>query len=270
MQTKEQELMMALRGGLQGRFRNSFHLLNAALEVLDDQMLHSATPAQYDALRPIFAQISAQLSLLRRLGEHAADAAVAPVLRQICTPQPMELLSQLDEVTQITNEILAQAKVEAAVRLEADAGMQALLTMGDPALLDGLLANLVSNSLAARLPARITLACKPGAFLYRDDGPGLPPDAAVFLRTGVWSDRLLEQGGLGLPLVRAYAQAMGWTLTVPDGPGMQLQFALPPCDMQLGSVVLESGAIARGPQWRRQRLQAELDPLLAPPPETLR
>lgn len=269
MQTKEQELMMALRGGLQGRFRNSFHLLNVALEVLDDQMLHSATPAQYDTLRPIFAQINAQLLLLRRLGEHAADAAIAPVLRQVCTPQPMELLSQLRETEQIVNEILAQAKVEGAVRVETDAGMQALLTMGDPTLLDGLLANLFSNSLAARQPAQITLACLPGTFLYRDNGPGLPPDAAVFLRTGVWSDRLLEQGGLGLPLVRAYAQAMGWTLTVPDGSGMELQFALPPCDMQLGSVVLESGTVARGPQWRRRRLQEELAPLLAPPPETL-
>lgn len=269
MQTNEQELMIALRGGLQGRFRNSFHLLNVALEVLDDQMLHSATPAQYDALRPIFAQINAQLSLLRRLGEHAADAAVAPVLRQICTPQPMELLSQLNEGAQITNEILVQAKVEGSVRVEAGEGLQALLTMGDPALLDGLLANLVSNSLAARQPAHITLVCMPGAFLYRDDGPGLPPDAAAFLRTGAWSERLLEQGGLGLPLVRAYAQAMGWALTVSDGPGMELRFALPPCDMQLGSVVLESGTVARGPQWRRQRLQAELAPLLVPPPETL-
>ena len=42
-----------------------------------------------------------------------------------------------------------------------------------------------------------------------------------------------------------------------------------PCDMQLGSVVLESGTVARSPQWRRQRLQEELAPLLALPPETL-
>ena len=269
MQTNEQELIMALRGGLQGRFRNSFHLLEAAFEVLDDQMLHSVTPAQYDALRPMFAQINAQLALLRRLGEHAADAAIAPVLQQVCAPQPMELLSQLREIGQIVNEIAAQAHAQATVRVEAGEGVQALLTMGDPALLDGLLANLFSNSLAARQPTDITLACMPGTFLYRDNGPGLPPDAAAFLRTGEWSGRLLEQGGLGLPLVRAYAQAMGWTLTVPDGPGLELQFALPLCDMQLGSVVLESGTVARGLQWRRQRLQAELDPLLAPPLETL-
>lgn len=269
MQTNEQELARALRGGLQGRFRNSFHMLEAALEVLDDQMACNLTPAQYDALRPMFAQISGQLRLLRRLGEHAADAAIAPVLHQTCTPQPIELLSQLRETEQIFNEIVAQAKIDAVACLEADEGVQAMLTMGDPALLDGLLANLFSNSLAAQQPMRITLACMPGAFLYRDNGPGLPPDAAEFLRTGVWSDRLLEQGGLGLPLIRAYAQAMGWTLAVQDTPGMALRFALPDCDMPLGSMVLESDAAAQGRQWRRQRLQEELAPLLAQTPDAL-
>lgn len=270
MQTNEQELALALRGGLQGRFRNSFHMLEAAFEVLDDQMVHSVTPAQYNALRPLFAQINAQLLLLRRLGEHAADAAIAPVLQQICTPQPMELLSQLQEQEQVFHEIVAQARARVTVRLELDEGLQTLLTMGDPALLDGLLANLFSNSLAAQQPVHITLACMPGAFLYRDDGPGLPPDAAEFLRSGTWSARLLEQGGLGLPLVRAYAQAMGWTLTVQDdAPGTVLRFDLPPCDVPLDCMVLQSDAAAQGRQWRRQRLREELDPLLAPPPETL-
>ena len=71
----------------------------------------------------------------------------------------------------------------------------------------------------------------------------------------MWSDRLLEQGGLGLPLIRAYAAAMGWTFTVEEGPGMTLRFALPPCSVDLGNMVLES---TTAPQVQRAQRRAYL------------
>lgn len=92
MQANEQELAMALRGGLRGRFQVSFHLLENAFEVLDDRMAHSVTPTEYETLRPLLQQIAQQLVTLRRLGEHAADAAIAPLLQRVCEPRPMELL----------------------------------------------------------------------------------------------------------------------------------------------------------------------------------
>lgn len=262
MQPKDRELAMALRGGLRGRFRNSFHLLENAFEVLDDRMAHCVTPAEYDTLRPLLQQIEEQLLTLQRLGEHAADAAIAPVLHQACVPHPMELLGQLREVTELLNEIFLQESLQAEAHLEADASLQVLLTMGDYTLLNGLLANLVSNSLAAGQPVRITLHCACGQLLYRDDGPGLPEDAAAMLQQGVWSDRLLDRGGLGLPLIRAYAAAMGWTLTVLDGPGTCLQFALPACEVDLGSMVLESAPERqREREHRRRDLRLELSPV---------
>lgn len=266
MQSNEQELAMALRGGLRGRFQGSFHLLENAFEVLNDQMLHCVTPTQYDALHPLLEQIEEQLLLLRRLSEHAADAAVAPVLQQLCTPRPMELLGQLREWCVLFNELTLQERVEASATMETAPGMQVLLTMGDDTLLSGLLANLLSNSLSAGGAVRITLACAPGQFCYRDDGPGLAEDARALLQDGVWSDRLLEQGGLGLPLVRAYAAAMGWTLSVPEEKGTCLQFAVPPCTMDLGSMVLEStGVTPQLTQQRRSYLQRELYPALHKP-----
>lgn len=259
---------MALRGGVRGRFRHSFHLLENAFEVLDDQMAHCVTPAEYETLRPLLAQISEQLAALQRLGEHAADAAIAPVLHQACAPRPMELLGQLRELSTLLNEILLQEQVQATVQMQAAEGMQVLLTMGDDTLLNGLLANLVSNSLAAGQPVQITLACAPGLFCYQDDGPGLPPDARALLEEGRWSDRLLEQGGLGLPLIHAYAAAMGWTLTVEEGPGTRLRFALPPCAVDLGGMLLKSAADpAAAREQRRRYLQCELHPVLQEKPE---
>lgn len=266
MQANEKELAMALRGGLRGRFRQSFHLLENAFEVLDDQMAHCVTPSEYETLRPLLRQITEQLLTLQRLGNHAADAAVAPVLHQVCAPRPMELLGQLRELAVFCNEILLQETVDASVSVEAPDSMPVLLTMGDDTLLNGLLANLVSNSLAAGRPVKITLSCEPGLFCYRDNGPGLPEDAAALLEGGVWSERLLEQGGLGLPLIRAYAAAMGWTLAVERGQGTCLQFTLPSCAVDLGSMMLESAAAVPAQRERRRRaLQLELYPLLQPP-----
>lgn len=263
MPVNEQELAMALRGGLRGRFQNSFHLLENAFEVLNDQMVHCVTPAQYDDLRPLLRQIEEQLILLRRLGEHSADAAVAPVLHRICTPRPMELLGTLREWANLFNDLSVQEQVRATACVETTEGLQMLLTMGDDTLLAGLLANLISNSLAAGQPVQITLACAPGLFCYRDNGPGLAEDAKALLQDGQWSQRLLEQGGLGLPLIRAYAQAMGWKISIPEGAESCLQFALPPCTMEMGEMVLESAAVA--PQVRQRRrlfLQRELYPAL--------
>lgn len=262
MRAKEEELAMALRGGLRGRFQSSFHLLENAFEVLSDQMIHSITPTQYEAMRPLFDQIHEQLVLLRRLGEHSADAAVAPVLQQICVPRPMELLGQLREWCALFNEIAVQEQLEARAGVETDGG-EVLLTMGDDTLLNGLLANLVSNSLAAGRCAQIVLVCGSGTLCYRDDGPGLPEDARVLLNEGRWSERLLQQGGLGLPLISAYAAAMGWQLTAREGRGTDLCFSLPSCTMDMGDVVLESAHVA--PQARQQQracLQRELYPVL--------
>ena len=137
MQANEQELAMALRGGLRGRFQASFHLLENAFEVLDDRMAHSVTPTEYETLRPLLQQIAQQLVSLRRLGEHAADAAIAPVLQQVCEPRPMELLGQLRELGTLLNEILVQEQLQATVQVEAEQGLPILLTLGDDTLLNG-------------------------------------------------------------------------------------------------------------------------------------
>lgn len=258
MRPNEEELELALRGGLRGRFRNSFHLLQNAFEVLDDRMQRVVTPAEYGELKELLRQIDGQLALLRRLGEHAADAADASLLHRVCEPRPMELLGQLREITAVCRESLAQEGLDATLELCAAPELQMLATTGDAALLDGILAGLLSNSLTAARPVHVTLACAPGLLRYTDDGPGLPPDALALLNEGRWSDRLLAQGGLGLPLIRVYAEAMGWKLTARPGPGTALDFALPPCTIQPEDWVLGSPAASAGTADRRLRVRQEL------------
>ena len=99
----DESLALALRGGLRGRFQGTFNQLENAVEVLDDYMLQHLNPAEYADLRTMMREINWQLAYLRRLGDHAADAAAAPVLQMLRVPAPLELLSQLHETVDYGN-----------------------------------------------------------------------------------------------------------------------------------------------------------------------
>ena len=221
----EDTALLALRGGLRGRFRRSFDSMENAFEVLQDRLQHAVNPAERAELMPLLEELQMQLICLRRLGDQASDAAFT-------------------------------------VTLQAD-GLDVLPTTGDVSLLNGLLTNLVSNTLAADRAAHIMLLCTPGRLCYRDNGPGLPPDAAALLTEGQWSERLLHAGGLGLPLVAAYTSAMGWALTVGEGPGMSLQFTLPAAPPLDGMVLTSPTERLADRQNRRRLIRRELAVLVA-------
>ena len=194
----DESLALALRGGLRGRFQGTFNQLENAVEVLDDYMLQHLNPAEYADLRTMMREINWQLAYLRRLGDHAADAAAAPVLQMLRVPAPLELLSQLHETVELFNELTVGGTRAVHARLETAPGLDVFPTMGDPALLDGLLVNLFTNSIQA-VPepdaVEITLTCTQNQLLYRDNGPGLPQDARRLLLEGVWTSELLAKGG---------------------------------------------------------------------------
>ncbi|WP_455501754.1 ATP-binding protein [Gemmiger sp.] len=237
---QDERALLALRGGLRGRFRRSFDGMENAFEVLQDRLDHTLTPTQRGELTPILQELQAQLLCLRRLGDQASDAATAALLHGTCTPRPIDLPGQLREICAIIKEEAARYDLPFEMELLTD-GAEVLPTAGDASLLNGLLTNLVSNTLAAAPAAHITLVCSPGKFIYRDNGPGLPPDAKALLTDGAWSDRLLHAGGLGLPLIAVYAKAMGWTTAAGDGPGTELVFTLPAAP-DLDGLTLESAA----------------------------
>lgn len=249
--------LLALRGGLRGRFRRSLDSMENAFEALQDSLERTTSPAQRAELQPIFDELCTQLLSLRRLGDQTSDAATAALLRGSCTPRPMDLVSQLREICDILQEEAARCGLPFTVEL-CCAGVEFLPTMGDATLLNGLVTNLVSNTLAVDGAAHIVLHCAPGCFVYRDNGPGLPPDARALLTEEKWSERLLHAGGLGLPLIAAYARAMDWALAVGEGPGTELQFTLP-APPPLENLMLESPAERMAEQrTRRQLIQREL------------
>ena len=240
----DESLALALRGGLRGRFQGTFNQLENAVEVLDDYMLQHLNPAEYADLRTMMREINWQLAYLRRLGDHAADAAAAPVLQMLRVPAPLELLSQLHETVELFNELTVGGTRAVHARLETAPGLDVFPTMGDPALLDGLLVNLFTNSIQA-VPepdaVEITLTCTQNQLLYRDNGPGLPQDARRLLLEGVWTSELLAKGGLGLPLIRAYCTAMGWQISQPEGE-RGLLFTLPTCQAEALGTLLRTQA----------------------------
>ena len=176
----EDTALLALRGGLRGRFRRSFDSMENAFEVLQDRLQHAVNPAERAELMPLLEELQTQLICLRRLGgpgvgcRHGGAAA-----RHLCAAA-IDLLGQLREFCSILQEEAAQYALPFTVTLQAD-GLDVLPTTGDVSLLNGLLTNLVSNTLAADRAAHIMLLCTPGRLCYRDNGPGLPPDAAALL-----------------------------------------------------------------------------------------
>lgn len=95
---------------------------------------------------------------------------------------------------------------------------------------------------------------------------GLRPQVLVLdalLTERQWSERLLHAGGLGLPLVAAYTSAMGWALTVGEGPGMSLQFTLPAAPPLDGMVLTSPTERLADRQNRRRLIRRELAVLVA-------
>ena len=91
----EDTALLALRGGLRGRFRRSFDSMENAFEVLQDRLQHAVNPAERAELMPLLEELQTQLICLRRLGNQASDAATAALLHGTCVPQPIDLLGQL-------------------------------------------------------------------------------------------------------------------------------------------------------------------------------
>lgn len=128
----DESLALALRGGLRGRFQGTFNQLENAVEVLDDYMLQHLNPAEYADLRTMMREINWQLAYLRRLGDHAADAAAAPVLQMLRVPAPLELLSQLHETVELFNELTVGGTRAVHARLETAPGLDVFPTMATP------------------------------------------------------------------------------------------------------------------------------------------
>ncbi|MEO3861020.1 ATP-binding protein [Acrocarpospora sp. B8E8] len=119
-------------------------------------------------------------------------------------------------------------------RVEADISLELPEIIADPALLERILVNLMSNAVRYSAPQEKVLvtASSHGDHVevrVVDHGPGIPPEAydRVFMPFQRLGDRDNHTGvGLGLALSRGLAEAMGGTLVPEETPGGGLTMIL--------------------------------------------
>jgi two-component system sensor histidine kinase KdpD len=136
----------------------------------------------------------------------------------------------------------------AAVHTQVPDGLPDMVA--DPALLDRVLVNLISNALrygSAEEPVLLTVSAHAGRVELRiiDRGPGIPREDRdrVFLPFQRLGDRDNDTGvGLGLALSRGLVEAMGGTLEPEDTPGggLTMTITLPAYQPDLADPALAS------------------------------
>jgi two-component system, OmpR family, sensor histidine kinase KdpD len=122
----------------------------------------------------------------------------------------------------------ALSTLEEADRHRVDVVLPVQLSevVADRALLERVIANLVSNALAADIDGRLTVVAEPTAGMVEmrivDHGPGIAPDrrAAVFQPFQRFSDRSTSAGlGLGLAICQGFCDAMDVELRLDETSG---------------------------------------------------
>lgn len=172
----------------------------------------------YEAAEHTIAILNNFLDLMR------LDAGkVRPVVREVDTAAALQRVITISEPIASVKRLRLEAKL--------DGGPQAIRT--DPVRLEQILVNLLSNAIRHSPDGSVvTLSARgaPGAAVFEviDHGPGVPPD----LRDRIFEpferfDPLSGHGtGLGLPVSRRLAEALGGTLTVEGTAGGGATFIL--------------------------------------------
>ncbi len=126
--------------------------------------------------------------------------------------------------------------------IHIDASIVAAPAIGDPRLIESLVANLIDNAMRHNVSGgriEISTISAPGraTLLVNNTGPVVPPAEIErllqpFQQVGGERVRHSDGHGLGLAIVRAIAQAHGATLTArarPEG-GLEVQVGFPSSD----------------------------------------
>nr|WP_317402252.1 HAMP domain-containing sensor histidine kinase [uncultured Gemmiger sp.] len=217
-----------LRGGLKGRLAEDFCVLQGTVDALTRYLEQQAPEPVRSTGLDTLQEMSRRIRRLERLADNAADLALGSQLRRLRAPLPLELTGHLQSFCACAQEELAACGHPARVQLQ-DETADGLWLEADDALVNSLLANLVSNSVRAGADA-VDLTCTADrCLIYRDNGPGADPAVLELLMGDSISGKLLNCGGTGLLLVREYAAALGWSVqaAAEENTGFAVTFALP-------------------------------------------
>lgn len=145
--------------------------------------------------------------------------------------EPVPVAAVVDEIVQL----MAPLASDAQVALTVAHGPDGLHVQADRQRLRQIMLNLTSNAIKYnRSGGRVSVGWRrvdgQTAISVRDDGPGIPTEMQTRLFTPF--DRLGAEGsavegtGIGLPLTRSLAEAMGGTLTVESAPARGSTFTV--------------------------------------------
>ena len=179
-----------------------------------------------EELRRSIETIRVESERMARLVESLLTLARADTRSLVIPSQPIDLLDLArSEVARIT-----RGRRRAEITVDGAAAQ----VKGDPVLLSRAIGNLVENALRhAGGAVKVTVGAEPAEawVAVHDDGPGIPAEARerIFERfVQLDSSRNAEGFGLGLPIVRAIADAHhGRVAVTDDGPGANFVLRLP-------------------------------------------
>jgi signal transduction histidine kinase len=137
----------------------------------------------------------------------------------------------LAEVVERTQTLLTPLLRKRQVRVEAQLPSEPLISRGDPAQIEQILANLLQNA-AHAMPdggtVRVTLTADPGAMVrltVADEGEGMPPEVAERIFEPFFTTKPVGQGtGLGLSIAYGIVRDHGGRIEVESAPGEGARF----------------------------------------------
>jgi len=233
LRTAFNEMLARLESAFESRQRfaaDASHELRTPLAVLEasaDNVLESARPAKQ----------AAELAAEVRTQVRRADSLISSLLA-LARADDVSRTREMTDLADLAAQALAEvADAAAAAGIEVEANLEDAPVLGDPLLLERLIANLLDNAILYNLPSggtvelRVHAVAEASLVEVINSGPVLDPGKVPTLFERFQRGDRSESGGhgLGLPIVRKVAEAHGGVATAiaRDGGGLDVRVEIP-------------------------------------------
>lgn len=249
----EDTMDVSLQGGLKGRFAGEFCVLQSSIEALAAYLETKTDPQVHQLALKMLREMELRVIWLERLSDNAADLALGSALHNTSVQSVVDMKTWLQEFCEKMQYELDRHHLALQLICEHETEEESTLMQGQLSLMDGLLVNLVTNAASVAGCSCVHLKADASGLRYWDDGPGLPMEARLLLSQGAVSQKVRDQGYTGLPLVRAYAAALGWETVIENGEGTSLLFRIPALVPQKQTLYNADGEAERRARLEEQR-----------------